>query len=645
MQQSILVLGNPEKRDVDLCKSIASDLSFVVCECSSPEEIASRFKDDRLFGCISFCSCPKNSCAVITDALQSAGFSDIPLYQKNDSAYDADSIKELAVDGLFDVPLSASVVYTILQGIRKTSEAKRTHHELITEAVKYRKQKQQLIKIGTSLSLQNDLDTLLSSILRESRDIVSADAGSIYIRGKVSPGGAFTDVIRFKISQNDSIELGHKFEEFDIPIDQTTVAGYVASTGKLVTIEDVQALGDSVPYKTPRMKYEKQFEYPVKTMLTVPLKNMAQDVVGVLQLMNKKLENSAVLSSASDVEQHVVPFSLSDEDFILSIASQAAVSIERVSLYEEIRTIFEGYLRSSIAAIDERDRVTYGHSRRVMGYALAFADAVNKDNGATFPMELFGDERKTQFRFAALLHDIGKIGVPEALLTKETRLTREEMADIRMRSEYIRLLLATGHGKNCTFSANNEIDDDMAFIEKTNRAGFLDETGQSRIKQIAQKQYVDTKGETHYFLSEHEVENLVVRAGNLTKNERERINSHAQATRRLLSRIPWTKGLEQIPEIACHHHERLDGSGYPDGLKGDAICFESRSLAVIDIYEALVAQDRPYKPKMAPEKALEILRAEAKANHLDGTIVEFFISKGIYRTFIDEQNTNATFSS
>jgi HD-GYP domain-containing protein (c-di-GMP phosphodiesterase class II) len=594
-------------------------------------------------GCISFLPCNRNAILELFGSMPLGFGHEIPFFQKIDAEVFPGFLSDLPIEGYFRSPLSALVVGNILSAMKRHAALMQQNREIIGEVMKYRKQKHQLIKIATSLSQHSDLENLLASILLETRDIVSADAGSIYIREKNGPGGPFTDKIRFKISQNDSVDIGHRSEEFVITIDKTTVAGHVAATGELLNIDDIFALGDNVPYKTTRKEYEKKFEYRVKSMLTVPLKNMAGEVAGVLQLMNKKSDTNTRLASPADVEKYVTPFSMSDEDFILSIASQAAVSIERVQLYQEIRSIFEGYLRSSIAAIDERDRVTYGHSRRVMGYALAFADAINRTGDGPFAHEHFDDNRKNQFRFAALLHDIGKIGVPEALLTKESRLSKDAMASIVLRAEYIRAQMRWNPSSAPrSWPAEADLGADIEFVNKINGAGFLGDPDYERLAAIAKRQYCDTKGEEHPFLTGQEFESLSVRKGNLTDKERERINSHAQATRRILSRIPWTHELERIPEIACHHHEKLDGSGYPDGLTEKQISFESKALAVIDIYEALVAQDRPYKPKMAPDKAIEILRAEARANHLDGSIVEFFVATGIHKIFLDEQSPNAS---
>jgi HD-GYP domain-containing protein (c-di-GMP phosphodiesterase class II) len=641
MDSFIVLLGDVTAQDLAVCVSVAEFYGLTTRHLASPPAI--EFADGLPCGCISFLPCDRKEILSIFGAMPLGFGQEIPFFQKVDTEEFPAFLSDLPIEGYFRSPLTDLVVRNIMSAVKRHSLLMQQNREIIGEIMKYRKQKHQLIKIATSLSQHSDLEKLLASILLETRDIVSADAGSIYIREKDRPGGQFTDKIRFKISQNDSVDIGHKSEEFVIPIDQTTVAGYVAATGQLLSIEDIARLGDGVPYKTPRREYEKKFEYRVKSMLTVPLKNMAGEVAGVLQLMNKKSEKTATLATGDDVEKNVVPFTMSDEDFILSIASQAAVSIERVQLYQEIQSIFEGYLRSSIAAIDERDRVTYGHSRRVMGYALAFADAVNRTAGSgPFPGEHFDENRKNQFRFSALLHDIGKIGVPEALLTKESRLSKDAMAVIAMRAEFIRSkMIAAGTAAKDSWPSEAALDADVEFVAKINGSGFLNDPDYARLAAIAKKCYTDTKGEEHSFLSDQEFESLSVRKGNLTDKERERINSHAQATRRILSRIPWTHELERIPDIACHHHEKLDGSGYPDGLKGDQLSFESKALAVIDIYEALVAQDRPYKPKMAPEKAIEILRAEARENHLDTTIVEFFVTNGIYRIFLDEQFPNA----
>jgi HD-GYP domain-containing protein (c-di-GMP phosphodiesterase class II) len=539
---------------------------------------------------------------------------------------------------VFCSPLSPLDAWNLINALLSRRTLTENNRELMTEIVRHRNQKQQLITIGTALSSHNNFNKLLSLILSESRDLVGADAGSIYLREKCAPGGQFIDALRFKISQNDSVDVSQA-AEFVIPMNTETIAGYVATTGEPLTIDDVYCLPASAPYKFGK-DWDAKLGYRVKSMLTIPLKNLAGEAVGVLQLMNKKKDKKERIA-VDTYGETVMSFTVSDEDFMASIGSQAAVSIERVQLYGEIEAIFEGYLKSSVAAIDERDKITYGHSRRVMGYAMAFADAINAAKSGPFKDVSFSEARKNQFRFAALLHDIGKIGVPEALLMKETRLSKEAMALVHARAEYIELSIKTAaRGAALPWNCVGELDADIAFLEAINHSGFLKDDELTRLNSIRAKWYFDGDDQRLPFLSDKEWESLSVRSGNLTNEERGRINSHAVATRRILSRIPWTKELERIPDIACHHHERIDGSGYPDGLVGEQICLESRALAVIDIFEALVAQDRPYKPKMPPDKAIAILRSEARAGHIDSDIVEFFVNSEIYKIFFLDKQTD-----
>jgi HD-GYP domain-containing protein (c-di-GMP phosphodiesterase class II) len=233
---------------------------------------------------------------------------------------------------------------------------------------------------------------------------------------------------------------------------------------------------------------------------------------------------------------------------------------------------------------------------------------------------------------------MGKIGVPEALLTKESRISAGEIEALQSRFECARLLKSLpATAKKIPWESENEIEEDCAFVQKVNGSGFLSDEDFARLQALREKYFLSPEGEQQPLFTAAQWEALSVRKGNLTATERDLINSHAASTYRILSKIPWTAALADIPQIAAHHHEKIDGSGYPDGLKGDQIRLESRILAVVDIYEALVAQDRPYKRVMSPEQAIGILNAEVKANHLDKNIVDFFVEKGIYKIFSSEK--------
>jgi HD-GYP domain-containing protein (c-di-GMP phosphodiesterase class II) len=381
--------------------------------------------------------------------------------------------------------------------------------------------------------------------------------------------------------------------------------------------------------------FDRKLGYRTKSMLTVPLKNPQGATVGVLQLMNRKRDEDTRLESPETVQNEVEPFTHTDQDFVTSIASLIAVTIERAQLHEDIQHIFEGFLQQSIATIDERDTVTSGHSRRVMEYAMAFVDAINRETEGPFADIIFDAPRRRQFKFAALLHDIGKIGVPEALLTKNNRLTAGQLDAFRTRMELARFALKHAGSDTLAWRSVEDLQEDIDLVLQVNGTGFIDEATFEKLKKLRDKRYPDADGNTHPILTEAEWESLSVKRGNLTTQERVVVNSHSLATMRILSQIPWTQDLAQIPEIAALHHEKLDGSGYPYGYDGSRLSLESKILAIVDIFEALVAQDRPYKPAMPPQRALSILQQEVEAGHLDAEVVAYFRDKRIYEKVLD----------
>lgn len=634
MPSSIVIIGKIPKADLDLIASTAKDNDIGVELHESAKELEN-FSTNIYNAYISYLPCTPDSVQDLFSNLPIDANEEIPFYQVVDSKVYPEFLNKYPVSGVFESPITPLSLYNIFNTILFREKVSVQYKGIVSEVLKYRKQKIQLLKLSTALSEHNDLDALLALILKESCDIMKADAGSIYIRERLGPGRPFIDKLRFKVSQNNSVELVST-EEFTIEIDKNRIAGYVAFTGEALNIKDVYELDDSVPYKF-RKDFDRRFNYRMKSMLTVPLKNVNGEVVGVLQLMNKKKDDAVKLALPEVVAENVIDFSYSDEDFLRSIGSLAAVSIERTQLHENIEQIFEGFLGSSIAAIDERDRVTSGHSRRVMGYAMAFIEAINNTKEGIFADVYFSDVQKRQFKFAALLHDIGKIGVPEGLLTKESRIPHGAFTAILSRFDFIRFKLFSGNPDNTMpWSSLEELDSDRAFLESINSSGFINDDDYEHLSVFKGKYYKNTYGKEVPFLTKEEWESLCVRKGNLTERERIIINSHAASSRRILSKIPWTPELERIPDIAAHHHEMLDGSGYPDGFQKEELSLECRILTVVDIYDAIIAQDRPYKPAMPPSKAIDILRAEARAGHIDSDIVDFFFEKDIYKIFFDQ---------
>lgn len=626
MPYSVAIIGAVPEHDLILLSETARIEEIDLVPVLTPADIC----DTTPLGYISYVPCVPEAIRNLFADLPTEAGEKIPVFQRIESDSPPDILSAFPILGFFNSPLSSIFVKNIWNTILSHESIMTQNRDILAEIMKYRRQKHQLIKISSSLSSISDLEAILKSILLESRRVVGADAGSIYMRERGGPRNEFVNRLRFKIAQNDSIELPETTEITSIPIDTNTIAGYVAHTGEPLNIRDVYKLDDKVPY-TFGKEFDRRFGYRMKSMLTVPLKNMNGTVVGVLQLMNKKTSPAVRVLDPETATREVIVFNYSDEDFIVSIASLAAVTIERAQLHEDIENLFEGFLNSSIAAVDERDRVTSGHSQRVMAYSLALADAVSAQKDGNFADISFAPERRRRLQFAALLHDIGKIGVPEALLNKDNRLSNSRMDALNARFDYLHQLIRTQKetGPNGWLSVE-EIEADRSLLEKVNLIGFLPEEEYTRIEKLRCKQFTDPRGTVSNFLSDEDWAALSVRRGTLTDKERARINFHAVSTHRILAEIPWTSELAGIPEIAAHHHEKLDGSGYPDHLKESDITLEMRILAIADIFEALVAQDRPYKPAMPTDRALAILHEEAKAGKLDSALVDLFESAGVH---------------
>jgi HD-GYP domain-containing protein (c-di-GMP phosphodiesterase class II) len=624
MKPYIVILGKitPEDHEI-LCKAaLMADL-----EVREMKEILPgfHFPEDQLpRGFISCLDAAKETIVYLFGVLPIGTGEKIPFFQ-NIPRGDIDPfLLNLPIQGFFEFPLTMATACSIIQTIGRNRALIAQNENLTDEIIRYRNQKHRLVEIGTALTRESDLLELLRLILATCRVMVDADAGSIYVRNREKPGGAYADSLTFKVSQNDSVNVG-VMNEFVLPINENSIAGYVAKTAMSLNIDDVDHIDKKVPWHF-NGDWDKKVGYKTRSMLTLPLKNISGEVVGVLQLINKK-HNSVKRAGDSDTfVQEASAFTLSDEEFVQSIASQAAVSIERAHYHECIKALFEGFLESSIAAIDERDRVTSGHSTRVLGYVTAFIDAVKSDGKKRFHSIIESQDRITQFQYAALLHDIGKIGVPEALLTRQTRLDDGEWKNLETRFRFIVPVESECAGNQNDMIALQD-EDTLQYLLSVNKTGYLDDQNFVKLLELKNRTYHFADGTSGTLLTEQEWEKLSVRRGNLTESEREAINSHASSTYRILSKIPWTKNLEEIPRIAAQHHERLDGSGYPDGLKKREICIESRILAIVDIFESLVSKDRPYKPKVSVPDALEILRSEANAGKLDSECCHIFHRK------------------
>ena len=501
---------------------------------------------------------------------------------------------------------------------------------------------QRLQAIGAALSSETDLGKLLSMILNESRHLLHADSGSIFIREddvEIIPEATAADEIHkitrylvLKVAQNDSITF--PFKEMRLPFDEKTIAGHVATCGEILNIEDVYKIPESAPYSYST-SFDEVSGYRCKSMLVVPMKNQNGDILGVLQMINKKMDPRAKLSDKKKVEQGVTTFDDVDEELLLSLASQAAICIERTKLYESIENMFEGLVMSFTHSLEKRNRTTYGHCMRVAKYAVGIAKEMNKVKEGKFADVSFSLEELRELKYAALLHDIGKIAVPESILDKQNKLLDSEMHSIAYRFHYWISKLRLEKGDE----AKEQVDTLLHWLEQLQKINIpkpLDEGPAQLLEEIRKGTYTDVYGTEKPILTDYEYENLAVRRGNLTKGERKYIEQHIVDTWEILKKIPWPKDLRKLPHIAATHHEKVDASGYPWGLTADKIPLGGKILALVDIYEALTAKDRPYKPAIPVGKALKILEDEVNRGKLDPDLFKLFIDQKVYDIFTDD---------
>ena len=506
----------------------------------------------------------------------------------------------------------------------------------------------ELTRIGVALGTERDLDTLLDLILTQSRRITSSDAGSLYlIEGE--PG---EKRLRFRLAQTYS-KPEAPFVEFTMPMDRTSLAGYAAVTGEPLVIDDAYFLPPDVEYTINR-SFDERYGYRTKSMLVIPMKDHKEQVIGVLQLINRKRSLDAVLATPAAVEQQVVPFSKRTVELVTALAGQAAVAIENSQLYREIERLFEGFVQAAVRAIEQRDPTTFGHSGRVANMTVSLAAVVDKAGDGPYSGLTFTREQLREIRYAGLLHDFGKVGVREQVLVKAKKLYPLQLELIRQRHDFVRRsaerefwrkraeFLET-HGRQGyepfvrTLEAEHareltELERFMKAVLHANEPTVLPATRFEELLDLARRTYQDLAGAARPYLTDDEVRYLTIPKGSLDEAERLEIESHVNHTYNFLKEIPWTRELQHIPLIAYGHHEKLDGGGYPRGVTGEAIPIQTRMMTISDIYDALTAADRPYKPAVARARALDIMDDEVRAGQLDRELFRLFVDAKVFET-------------
>jgi HD-GYP domain-containing protein (c-di-GMP phosphodiesterase class II) len=549
----------------------------------------------------------------------------------------------------------------------------RIQHRQMTrqlEKALYRKHNElsKLNEIGVALSAQRDINQLLELILKKSREITLADAGSLYLVERDEENGrTLAEWLKFKLAQNDSVIV--QFKEKRVPLDDRSMAGYAAIHGEVVNIADAYRLPPGSPYQHDR-NFDERSGYRTKSVLVVPMRDHTEQVIGVVQLINKKKNTDSVLQPASMVEEEVIAFTAVDEELVGSLASQAAVAFQNAALLQNIRDLFENFVTAAVTAIEKRDPTTSGHSERVAVLTVDLAKLVNRESSGPLAKIRLNDDQMEELRYASKLHDFGKVGVPEKVLKKAKKLLESELRTIELRFAYRARTLEVNHLRrkmeaidSGRVSAEELAVLDAEFheqrrelervlrairvaneprVEEEKDARALEES-QALLAGLPVRPFESWNAEQELpieewasgpFLSARERAALMIRVGSLTEEERtdprEGINSHVQHTYEFLKQIPWTGELRNIPEIAWAHHEKLDGSGYPQKLRDSEIPVQSKMMTISDIFDALRAWDRPYKKAVSPEKALDILADDVKKGRLDGDLLKVFVKSHIW---------------
>jgi HD-GYP domain-containing protein (c-di-GMP phosphodiesterase class II) len=491
-----------------------------------------------------------------------------------------------------------------------------------------------LIRIGSALSAENNIDKLLEMIVEEAISLTQSDGGTLYLLND--------DELKFTVVQTDSlnIQMGGTHSAISWPAlplylgdnvpNNKMVAATCALENRVINIPDVyEAKGFSFD---GTKKFDESTGYKSKSMLVIPLVNHENTVSGVVQLLNRP----------NLLDKNIEVFTQEDENITLSLASQAAVAITNVMLIDGLENLLESFLKSIIYAMGKKSSHTAGHIKRMVKLSVMMAEKIDADNGI-YKDKNYTNEEIKQINIAALMHDIGKLTTPEQIVDKarklETIFDRIELVETRIL--LIKSVLEVSFYKNEITQEYFEkevtlLDSDLAFMKEINIGSeFLPDSDVEKVYNIEKRNYL-VNGITYIILTENEAYNLSVQKGTITKEERDIINDHAKVSVDILNKLPFPKKYASIPEISGNHHEKINGKGYPRGLKGDEISFEARILAIADIFEALTASDRPYKKANPLSSAMKILYFMAKDDELDRDLVKFFYNSGLYLEYANK---------
>ncbi|QWR78925.1 HD domain-containing protein [Candidatus Magnetomonas plexicatena] len=510
--------------------------------------------------------------------------------------------------------------------------------------------------IGIALSAERNQEALLEMIVEKAMLFTGADGGTLYIMSDDEKTLAFkiirTKSLGFVMGGTHGSEIKFppvQLYKEDGSKNENNVSAYVALTGKTVNIEDVYEV-DGFDFQGTRA-FDEKTGYRSKSMLVTAMRNHENEIIGVLQLLN-----------ATNINGKITLFSPRFQKLVESLASQAAIAITNSSLIRGLRVLLESFIQVIADAIDAKSAYTGGHIRRVAELTLSIAKGLCNSNDERWQYVALTPDEENELRIAAWMHDIGKITTPEHVVDKATKLEKiyDRIHTVEARFEILRHQAENEFlKKKCEIlsSRTDNTDEELGKLEQelndklegfsvalelirvSNLGGeFMADEKIAKLKEVSAME-IEINGKKAPLLTEDELMNLSIRRGTLTDDERNIINNHAVMTGKMLSELPWPKKFKNVPRYAAEHHEKLDGSGYPDKKKAEQLGLKSRILAIADIFEALTAKDRPYRPGKKLSECVKIVGFMVKDNHLDAEIVDFFLTSGLFVEYAKRELT------
>ncbi len=527
---------------------------------------------------------------------------------------------------------------------------------LSTEEIAQRLEK--LTELSLELSSNHDIPLLLEHILRTAQSITHADGGTLYRLSKDKHSLDFYIAINHSLNMYLGGVHGKQVDFASLPLRDASgqpnlqaVASYAANYKLAVNIQDVYAT-DLFNFSATR-EFDQRQHYRTRSLLTVPMHDHEGELVGVLQLIN------------ATEQGQLTSFSVTDQRFIEALASQAAIAITNQHLIAQLENLFTSLVHLINIGIDEKSPHTGRHCQLVPELTMLLAQAVHDADYGRYAGFRMTERDRKELWMAGILHDCGKISTPVHVVEKSTKLQtlfdrialiESRFAALRSQRQYAALArqcelqqqvlqaaLEPGALSEALARQQTQLHDelasldaDLALLKRVNiGAERMQQADLDAVARIAQLEWRDASGQIQPMLTADELENLSVKAGTLTAAERQVINNHIVITIKMLEALPWPKHLQNVPEFAGGHHERMDGKGYPRGLNASQMSVQARVMAIADIFEALTAKDRPYKVGKTLTESLHILGQFSLNGHIDPDLFDIFVRQRVYLRYAE----------